>query len=127
MKAGALDRSVTILRQGAPVDDGFQTLPGAWGTLAVRKAQRITSRGREVFENQGIDALVPMTFVFRDDSVTRNIVPTDKLLYGLKGYDIKSVNEIGRRRGVEVVAVANADEIETDATLLSEAPTGIEW
>ena len=107
MKAGALDRSVTILRQGAPVDDGFQTLPGAWGTLAVRKAQRITSRGREVFENQGIDALVPMTFVFRDDSVTRTITPADRISFGGRLYDLKAVNELGRRRGVECVGVAN--------------------
>lgn len=109
MRAGSLDRTVTIMRQGAAVDDGYTMTPGAWAALATRKAQRIVSRGREVFENQGIDALVPMTFVFRDDSVTRTIAVTDRLSFDGKVYDLKSVNEIGRRRGIECVGVANAE------------------
>lgn len=109
MKAGNLDRSIVIQRQGAAVDDGFTMQPGAWATLATRKAQRITSRGREVFEQQGVDAEVPMTFVFRDDSVTRSITPKDRLDFAGRVYDIKAVSEIGRRRGIEVIGVASAD------------------
>lgn len=109
MKAGALDRAVVIQRQGVPVDDGYTMTPGAWATLATRKAMRIVSRGREVFEQQGVDAEVPMTFVLRDDSVTRSITPKDRVLFGGRLYDIKSVNEIGRRRGIEIVGVAVAD------------------
>lgn len=109
MKAGSLDRTVTIQRQGAAVDDGYTMQPGAWATLATRKAQRITSRGREVFEQQGVDAEVPMTFVLRDDSVTRTITVKDRVSYGGKVYDLKSVTEIGRRRGVELIGVASAD------------------
>jgi len=107
MRAGALDRIVTILRQGDSVDDGLQATPGAWATLAVRKAQRITSRSREVFESQGIDAIVPMTFVLRDDSVTRTITPADRISYAGRLYDLKSVSELGRRRWIECVGVAN--------------------
>jgi hypothetical protein len=109
MKSGSLDRSVVIQRQGAPVDDGYTMTPGAWATLATRKAQRITSRGREVFEQQGVDAEVPMTFVLRDDSVTRTITVKDRISFGGKIYDLKSVVEIGRRRGVELIGVASAD------------------
>lgn len=110
MRAGSLDRAVTIQRQGAATDDGYTMQPGAWATLATRKAQRITSRGREVFEQQGIDAEVPMTFVLRDDGVTRTVTPKDRVVFGGKAYDIKAVSEIGRRRGVEIVGVAAADE-----------------
>lgn len=109
MKAGALDRAVVIQRQGAAVDDGFTMQPGAWATLATRKAQRITSLGREVFEQQGVDAEVPMTFVLRDDSVTRTITPKDRVSFSGRFYDIKAVSEIGRRRGIEIVGVAVAD------------------
>ena len=109
MRAGGLDRTVIVQRQGAAADDGYTTLPGTWATLATRKAQRIVSRGREVFEQQGLDAEVPMTFVLRDDSVTRTITVKDRVSFGGKVYDLKSVNEIGRRRGVELVGVASAD------------------
>lgn len=106
MKAGKLKRRVTILRQGAPLDDGITTKPGPWETLATRYAQDIRSRDREVFENLGIDAEVPMTFILRHDSVTKTITPLDRIGFEDKQFDIKSVNEVGFREGVEVIGVA---------------------
>lgn len=132
MKAGGLDRTVAIQRRSAAVDDGYTTQPGAWGNLAARKAMRIVSRAREVFENQGIEAEVPLTFVLRDDSVTRTVNAKDRLVFGGRAYDIKSVTEIGRRRGIEIVGVANADSdvavdwIEGEGVSVASGADGIE-
>lgn len=100
------DRIVTILRQGVAVDDGYTKKPGPWVTVATRKAKVIISRGREVFENQGIEASVPRTFLLRHDSVTRGITPVDRIEYEGVQYDLKSMSEIGRGRGIECVGVA---------------------
>lgn len=107
MKSGKMRRRVTIRRQGAPVDDGVTTLPGAWATLATRYAQDIRSRGREVFENLGTEAEIPMTFLLRFDSVTKTIKTTDRIGFEGKEYDLKSVQEIGFRDGIECVGVAS--------------------
>lgn len=107
MRAGLLDRRVTIQRQGEPVDDGVTTKPGAWADIGTRKAQVIRSRAREIFENLGREAEVPITFVMYSDTLTRTMVTTDRIVFEGKNFDIKSINEIGRREGIEVVALAN--------------------
>lgn len=88
------------------MDDGYTTTPGPWTPIGTRYAQDIRSRGREVFENQGIEAEVPMTFLFRFDSVTHTVTVRDRLSFGGQFFDIKSVNEIGFREVVEIVGVA---------------------
>lgn len=107
MKSGKMRRRVSILRQGAPTDDGYTTLPGAWASIGERYAQDIRSRGREVFENNGTEAEMPMTFLLRFDSLTRTIATTDRIEFEGKQYDLKSVNEIGFRDGVECVGIAS--------------------
>lgn len=107
MRAGLLDRRVSIQRQGEPIDDGVTTVPGGWIEVGTRKAQVIRSRGREVFENLGRESEVPVTFVMRSDTLTRSITVTDKIVFEEQSFDIQSVQEIGRRDGIECVGVAS--------------------
>lgn len=107
MEAGKLDRRVTIERRGAPVDTGMTKKPGPWAYLADRAAEVIYSRGRETLANQGVEAELPVAFRVRFDSVTKTITVRDRLIYEGKPFDLKSVNEIGRRDGVELVGVAS--------------------
>lgn len=108
MKAGKLDRSISIEREGPPTDDGFTKKPGAFEPIGTRAAQIIRSRGREVFENQGVEAEVPVTFLVRFDSLTNTITEQDRIGFEGRSFNIKSVNEISRRDGIEIVAVAAA-------------------
>lgn len=104
-----MDRTVTVERLSAPGDDGYTTTPGAWVPLCDRAAQVIYSRGREVLQNQGVEAEVPVTFLLRWDSVTSTITAEDRIAFDGRTYDLKSAIEIGRRDGVECVGVAKAN------------------
>jgi head-tail adaptor len=103
--AGKLDRLITLQTPGPEVDNGYTIAPAGWTTLGVRKAKQVLSRGREIFEQQGIEAEVPVTLILRDDSLTRELTPEDRVIFGGMIYDIKGVQEIGRRRGIELLLV----------------------
>ncbi len=115
MAAGKLDRRIRIERATA-VDDGYQTRPGAWAELATVWAQFIPMSGKEAREQLGREATMPASFRIRWSSRTADVSPADRVRYpaGEAGriYEIKAVNEIGRREGLELV------------TLASDRPTG---
>lgn len=123
MKAGTLDRKISILRSGAETDDGYTTQPGAVGVYATRKASWKAANGREVFENQGIEAKAGGTFWLRSDTKTRHIAETDQIAFDGRLYDILGVNEVGGRRETIEVTVAAADgQTEIDLSGLSPMP-----
>ncbi|MGB3844305.1 MAG: head-tail adaptor protein [Sphingopyxis sp.] len=113
MAAGRRDRRVSIQRTGEAVDTGYTTKPGAWSEIASRKAQIIWPKGGEVFAQQGREAIYPATFNLPCDSVTATITTADRIVYRGRAYDLKSVNEIGRRTGIECVGTAG-DQVPGD-------------
>ncbi|MGJ0236981.1 head-tail adaptor protein [Novosphingobium fluoreni] len=106
MKAGNLDRRVTVQRQGEAFDDGYTTQPGTPTDYCTRWASWKPANGRETFESQGNEAKAGGTFWLRWDSLTSAILPTDVVLFQGRAWDIKGVQEIGRREGVELIVVA---------------------
>lgn len=111
MKAGALDRRVTIKRAGAPTDDGYTTQPGALETYCTRWASWKPANGREVFENQGKEAKSGGTFWLRFDSQTDGILPTDCVEWNGVRWDIVSVTMLGRNEGVELIVAAGDEDV----------------
>ena len=110
MRAGNLDRRVTIQRAGPATDDGYTIVPGELEEYAIRWASWKPANGREVFENQGREAKSAGSFWFRYDSKTRNITETDKVAFDGQLWDIVSKTQIDRREGVEVIVVASDEE-----------------
>ena len=107
MQSGKLDRRVTIMRSGTPVDDGYTTQPGGLTTYATRWAAWKPATRGEQFENAMNKGKAGGFFHLRSDSLTRAILPTDKLEYNGQIYDILGVSELGRNDGVEqLVAVS---------------------
>lgn len=106
MKAGKLDRRVTIMRGGAPVDDGYTSQPGALTTYAVRWAAWVPATRKEQFENAVNQGKAGGFFHLRSDSETRAILTTDKLEYNGQVFDILGVSELGRDDGVELLVAA---------------------
>ena len=106
MKAGTLDRRITIQRQGASTDDGYTTVPGALETYAERPASWKAANGRETYENLGREAKSAGTFFLRYDTLTSAIRATDKVLWDGRTWDIASVTELGRREGIELLVIA---------------------
>lgn len=110
MKAGKLDRRVTIMRGGAPVDDGYTSQPGALTTYAVRWAAWEPARGREVSENMGREAYSSGTFHVRYDKLTSAIKETDTVMYSGRAWNITSVTEMGRGEGIQLTVVSGDNQ-----------------
>ena len=107
MKAGKLDRRITIQRQGAATDNGIELVPGELEAFATRWASWKPANGREIFENLGREAKAGGTFWLRYDQKTRGILPTDIVEYDGRAWGIVGVQEIGRRDGIELIVVAD--------------------
>lgn len=109
MKAGNLDRRVTIQREGAPTDNGIEETDGVLADYATRWASWKPANGREVFENLGREAKAGGTFWLRYDSETAAIEETDKVLFDGRLWDIIGIQEIARREGIELIVAAGDD------------------
>lgn len=105
MKAGSLDRRITVMRTGAPVDDGYNITPGEPAALCTRWASWKPANGRETFENLGVEAKAGGTFWLRHDSITSTITAQDTVQYDGRSWNIVGVQELGRREGVELIVV----------------------
>lgn len=108
MKAGSLDRRITLQRQGTATDDGYTTQPGAWFDLAEVWASYRPGSGRELLVNDEIAAPLPVEFRIRKSLDVDDLNPKDRLLYSGIVHDIKSVTEIARE-GLLIIAVARPD------------------
>ncbi|MDE0878922.1 MAG: head-tail adaptor protein [Sphingomonas bacterium] len=108
LNAGAIDRRVRIERAGAD-DNGYNEVD-VWGELATVWAQYLPARGQEAREALGREATAPATFRVRWQRLLGDLGAGDRLVFpigeGARVYDIKSVTEMGRREGLEIVAVA---------------------
>ena len=124
MKAGTLDRRISILREGPATDNGIEFIPGSLGVLATRWASWKPANGSEVFENQGREAKAGGTFWLRSDSVTRQISAVDRVAFDGRLYDVVAVQELGRREGIELIVAADDEGHEIDLTGLSPLLAG---
>ena len=101
MRAGSLDRRVTLLRRtlsrnvhGEEVVE-FDELDTVW-------AQKLDVTGREYFSSQHVVAEGTARFRLRYRS---DLSVTDRIAYGGHTYDIQQVAELGRREALDIVAV----------------------
>lgn len=102
MEAGKLDRLITIERSTKTVQPAG-TLTTEWGVIASPRAQLVRVADSEFATGFGEATAGEIVFRIRwRDGITT----ADRITYGGKRYDIKEIAEIGRRRGLELRAVA---------------------
>lgn len=108
ISSGKLDRKVTLLRAtttanalNEPVET-FASIGVAWASMRRASA-------REVLASAEIGAESTTVFEFRYLTGPASLTPKDRLSYGGREFNIQSVEEIGRREGVRVGAVARAE------------------
>lgn len=101
MRAGDLDRRITIEQATAGTDD-YGAPTQTWATLAQVWAQVKPVRGQEYFAAQQVNARVDTVFKIRHRT---DITTAMRISYGSEYYDIQSVLEIGRREGLELMAI----------------------
>jgi SPP1 family predicted phage head-tail adaptor len=105
LKAGKLDRRITIQRINDTGDSN-----DTWSDVAVLWATKRDVRATERFAERQTIAEIDVVFTIRYPSFP--ISPDkNRVAYGGRTYDITGVTEVGRREGLELSAVARAEEI----------------
>jgi SPP1 family predicted phage head-tail adaptor len=102
MRAGKLDRTITLERKSETVSDSGAIVP-AWTNIATVRAQIVTQSAVEFLT--GFGEAESGTIVFRIRYLP-GITTADRVSYAGQAYNIKEITEIGRRRGLELRAVA---------------------
>lgn len=109
MRAGSMDRRVTIQRKSiTQSDSGQETV--AWVDVAQVWAQKIENRGAERFATQQFVGHAIKTFRFRWSSTVAEVTTEHRISFDGRAYDITDVREIGRREGIEVDCYAPSEE-----------------
>lgn len=106
--AGRLDRRITIQARSV-TQDSFGAEIATWADDTTVWAEVRPIRGSERWAAMEVTADLPMKFTIR----WRNEPSTvdNRIVYGGRIYDIQSVNEIGRRVGWEIHAMARQDKV----------------
>lgn len=108
MRAGRLDRRVTILQQSVSQSDSGEEQV-TWSTLAEVWAEKIENSGSERFSAQQYVGHSVRTFRFRYSSALAAVTTKHRLQYESVNYDITDVRELGRHHGIEVDAYAPSE------------------
>lgn len=107
MRAGKLDRRLTIRRLVETGRDAMNAPVVEWSDVATVWAQQRLNRGSERFAAEQVSGTAVMTFHIR---YRADLTITDRLVYEGREYEIIAPpREIGRRVVSEIDAVARAD------------------
>lgn len=112
--AGRLDRRIrfekSVVTQDSDTGEEIHdyTTPSV---VASRWARRRPLQAREQFTAQQFQAVAPVAYEVRWDSVTSTVTPKDRwrIVDQGRNYDIRAVTEIGRREGMTFIAEARAE------------------
>lgn len=102
MRAGPLDRRISIERPASVQDAAGQPVPG-WELVAERWAQKRDVRGRERFAAEQTIGEETAVFLIR---WLAGIDATMRVLHDGKVYGIEGLAEIGKREALEITATA---------------------
>lgn len=102
MRAGKLDRSISIQRFTNTVDE-YGTPVQTWTDVATVRAQIVQQSTEEFI--RGFGASDETVIIFRMRYLA-GVTLADRISYGGVLHNIKEVKEIGRRKGLEVRCVA---------------------
>jgi SPP1 family predicted phage head-tail adaptor len=106
MRAGELDRRITIQSQTTTQADNLE-LNTAWVDEVSLPAAVKGLRGSERFEHDQRTAEQTKVFKIR---YRKALTTKHRIVYDGQSYDIVNINELGRRAGLELTAVAVLDE-----------------
>jgi SPP1 family predicted phage head-tail adaptor len=98
MRAGSLDRTITIEALTVAVDDAGTTAE-TWTTFATVRAQIIAASTDEFFRGYGEGGNTVVAFRTR---YLEGVTTDHRVAYDGRSLNIREVKEIGRRRGLEL-------------------------
>ena len=122
MRAGRLDQLITIQRKSVTASDSGDPVE-SWNTIVGRRAASVGAvRGEERFVAPQIVAQAQLEFRIRWSANVADLAPRDRIVYPALSedspedvpdttriYDVQQVNEIGRREGLQIIALQRTD------------------
>ncbi len=102
IRSGRLTYTLYIQRKSGVIDD-FGTVTDTWTDVATLRAERVENDAAEVIRDNTREA-DETTITFRTRFAT--VLQSDRLIFETKPFDIISVKEIGRKRGLEIKAIS---------------------
>lgn len=111
MQSAKLDRKITLRRAVAAQNEYGEEIT-TWADLATVWASRRRASSRETLAAAEVSAAITDVFEIRYDSAWADLSPMDRLVFEGRGHDIVSVDEIGRREGLRIAAIARAEPVE---------------
>lgn len=108
--AGPLDRRITLQRFTYTTDAGSGEQVKVWADLATRWASKRDVSDSERVASAEVSAEIGTRFVIRWETALRDLNPKDRLVFEGRTYEIVSVKEVDRRVGIEISAIARADQ-----------------
>lgn len=108
MRAGNLDRRVTILRVSASTPDGHGGVTLTWAEVATVWAEVRPQNGTERWRSENAEVAAVATHRFRI-RWGQAVTVLDRLRFGGRDWEIIRVDEIGRREGQLIQAMARAE------------------
>lgn len=102
MRAGKLDKSITIERSAAVIDD-YGVPSEGWTTLTTVRAQVIQSSTEEFLKGYGETSETAIIFRIRHMG---GLTLADRVTYEGRPHDLKEIKELGRRAGLDLRCVA---------------------
>jgi head-tail adaptor len=118
MRAGRLDRHITIQRKSSSYSDTGEPID-TWSALAADKPASVSPvRGEERFSGEQYIARQQTEFRVRWSSDLADLTPLDRIIYPSADagdpptasiYDVMAVHEIGRREGLQIITARQTD------------------
>lgn len=105
MRAGKLDKIISIERSGVTVDD-YGTPTEGWNPVATVRAQVIQSTTEEFMRAFGSSSETAIVFRIRHIS---GIVLGDRVTHDGRVFDLKEIKELGRREGLDLRCAAQGN------------------
>jgi head-tail adaptor len=123
MKAGSLDRRVTLMRKSETQSPSGEPVV-AWAILATRAASLAPVSGSERSVAPQVVAQEQVEFRVRWTNDIADLTPRDRIVYPALDpeepspeipdthiYDLLAVHEIGRREGLRLIAYRRTDSL----------------
>ncbi len=101
MRAGKLDQQITVQRSVTAIDD-YGVPSTTWTDLVTVRAQVIQQSTEEFIRNGASDETV---VVFRTRWI-EDVTTADRVVFDEDNFNIKELKPIGRRKGLDIRAVA---------------------
>jgi phage head-tail adaptor, putative, SPP1 family len=105
MRAGKLDREITIEKYVAGAPDQYGTVQPSWQCFATVRAQIVQQSTEEFMRSFGTSDEAAVIFRIR---WMEGIGLADRVVYEGHAYNLKEIKEIGRRNGLELRAIATS-------------------